>query len=118
MSSPFIASVPVEATLEVVVQRLGDLKEQQTRDFASITTSMESLRQEVQRQAQLYVPRSEWAQRNQLVDERYTVQQERVDALLQKLETDERQRRTPPIAIASFGISLMLAVMYLLQLNF
>ena len=54
MVSP-LNSNSVESTLEIVVARLGDLKEQQAKDAIALASSIDGIRNEVRQMSVLYV---------------------------------------------------------------
>lgn len=115
MVSP-LNSNSVESTLEIVVARLGDLKEQQAKDAIALTSSIDGIRNEVRQMSVLYVPRAEWLQRNALVDERTTTVTAKVEDLTQRIETTESRRYVSPTAIAGLVIAAASLTLVLLRL--
>jgi len=68
------ADLSPEATLEVVVQRLADLKE-----------SLDALRADVTASRADVVPRGEWVQRNTTVDHRFEAQGREIGEIKQNM---------------------------------
>ena len=128
----------VEATLALVVERLGDLRVQQEKDTVALTNAIAELRQEMQENSRTYVPRAEWEQRNRLVDERHETRgkelnQLKIDqaadfsaykttvaselkTLRDNFDAAERSRRVPALSVGALVVSSAVLVIQLLNL--
>ena len=110
MTTPATAGgLTTEGTLALVVERLDDLRREMREGTAKTDAAIDSLRQELQAQRQVYVPRSEWVQRNDRVDERTTGLGREIAQL--RAELASKRLPWPSVVAAVCGIASLAVIL-------